>query len=168
MTRNGVGSFSDLPADRDLAFLHRLQHRALHFRRGAIDFIREQQVGEDGPLVDVKVAGLLVDDLRADDVGREHIDGELDALELEVDRLGDVIDEERLREAGQPLQQQMAAGEERDHHALDDDILADDDFGDALAHAGDELLRQSAHGRCGRGAEMEVRGWFGMQEILIW
>ena len=40
----------------------------------------------------------------------------------------------------------MAAGEERDHDALDDDILADDDLADARADVGDELMG-SLHGR---------------------
>jgi hypothetical protein len=34
----------------------------------------------------------------------------------------------------------VAAGEARNHDALDDDILADDDLADARADVGDELV----------------------------
>ena len=157
------GQLQVLAADRDLALLHRLEHRALHLRRGAVDFIGQQQVREDGPVVDAEVAALLVDDLRADDVGRQHVDGELDALEVEVDRLGDGVDEQRLGEAGHALQQQVAAGEQRDHHALDDDILADDDLGDALADAGDELLGGLRFGAGGGAADGD-----GVEALKFW
>jgi hypothetical protein len=40
----------------------------------------------------------------------------------------------------------VAAGEERDHDALDDDVLADDDLADARADVGDELMG-SLYGR---------------------
>jgi hypothetical protein len=36
-------------ADRDVLLLHRFEQRALRFRRRAIDFIREQDVGKTGP-----------------------------------------------------------------------------------------------------------------------
>jgi hypothetical protein len=38
------------------------------------------------------------------------------------------------------LQQQVAARQQRNHHALNDDILTDNDFADALANAADKLL----------------------------
>ena len=47
---------------------------------------------------------------------------------------------------GDALQQQMAAGEERDHDALDDDVLADDDLADARPDVADELVG-GLHGR---------------------
>ena len=135
-----------LTAEGDFALLHRLEHRALHLRRGAIDFIGEEQVREDRAAVDAEVAGLLVDDFGADDVGRQHVDRELNATEIQVDGLGDRVHEERLRQAGHTLQEQVTAGEERDHDALDDDVLADDDLADARTDVGDELVG-GLHGR---------------------
>ena len=44
-----------LLADRDLALLHRLEQGALHLRRGAVDLVGQQQVGEDRPLVDAEL-----------------------------------------------------------------------------------------------------------------
>ena len=46
----GRGQGEGLAADRDLALLHRLEQRRLHFGRGAVDLVGEQDVGEDGTL----------------------------------------------------------------------------------------------------------------------
>ena len=70
-----------LVADRDAALLHRFEQGALDLGRGPVDLVGQQQVGEDRPLVDAEVVGPLVEDLRADDVGGEQVDGELDAGE---------------------------------------------------------------------------------------
>ena len=49
MTMNGSGSEMNRAFGRDLPLAHRLQHRRLRARRGAIDFIRKHDVGEDRP-----------------------------------------------------------------------------------------------------------------------
>ena len=46
----------------------------------------------------------------------------------------------QLQTQVQQLQEQMTAGEERNQDAFDDDILADDDFGNAFADSSDERL----------------------------
>jgi len=144
-----------LATQGDLALLHGFKHGALHLRSRAVDLVREQQVREDRPAVNTEFAGLLIDDFGPEDVRRQHIDGELDPLEVEVDGLGNGVDQERLREARHALQQQVAAGEERDHHAFDDDVLADDDQADAFTHGADELLGGLGGGHGTKG----VRGW---------
>ena len=67
---------------RDLPLLHRFEQRALRLRGGAIDFVGEQDVGEDRALLDAEDGGLRVVDARAEDVGRHHVRGELNPLEL--------------------------------------------------------------------------------------
>ena len=96
--------------------------------------------------MNAEFSGLLIDDFRADDVRRQHVHGELNTAEVQVDSLGDGINKQRLREARHTLQEQVAAGEHCDHDALDDDVLTDDDLADARAHVADELLG-SLHGR---------------------
>ena len=63
---------------------------------------------------------ILLDHFRAEDVGRHQVGRELDAVELEVDRLGQLLDEQRLRQPGHAAQQAVAAGEERDENLADD------------------------------------------------
>ena len=86
---------------------------------------------------------LLVEDLGAGDVGRHQIGRELDALEVEIEDVGERLDEQRLRQAGHAGDQAVAAGEERDQHLLDDLVLSDDDLAElgenALAAFGDAL-----------------------------
>ena len=130
-----------LVADRHAPLLHGLEQGALHLGRGSVDLVGQEQVGEDRPLVHAEIVGPLVEDLRADDVGGEQVDGELDAGEVEVDRLGQGRDQERLGQARHALKQQMPAGEQRDQEPLDDDVLADHDRPDSLAHGPDELER---------------------------
>ena len=88
--------------DRDLLLLHCLEERGLHLRRRAIDLVGENDVREDRPLLRAELAGLLIEDLRAEHVGGEQIRGELDALEARVDRFGERLHRERLREPGTP------------------------------------------------------------------
>ena len=119
--------------------------RALHLRGGAVDLVGQQQVREDRPLVDAELVGPLVEDLRADDVGRKQVDGELDAGEMEVDRLGEDRDQQGLGQPGHALKQQVAAGEQGDQQPLDDHVLADDHGPHALADRADELERLSGN-----------------------
>ena len=66
----------------------------------------------DEPDLAPAAAAILLDHLGADDVGRHQVGRELDAVELEVDRLRERLDQQRLGEAGHAAQQHVAAGEE--------------------------------------------------------
>jgi hypothetical protein len=77
-----LGQRVGFAAVRDAALLHRLQQRGLRFGRRPVDFVREQHVGEDRPLHEREfleaALGILLDDLRADNVGRQQVRRELD------------------------------------------------------------------------------------------
>ena len=127
-------------------FLHRFEQRGLGLGRRAVDFVRENHVREDRAFDEDHLAAagrVLLENLRAGDVGGHEVRRELDALELEVEDLRERLDEERLGEAGRAGDEAVAAGEERDEELLDDFALADDDLAqlgaDARA-AGDELF----------------------------
>jgi hypothetical protein len=81
ITRNGSRHPVGLAGDRHLPLLHHLEQRALHLGRRAVDLVGEQQVGEHRAERGGEVAGLLVVDARADQVGRHQVGRELDALE---------------------------------------------------------------------------------------
>src|SRR5207247_8249503 len=70
-----------LAADRDLLFLHRLEQRRLDFGGRAIDFVREDEVREQRTLFGIELLRALIEDHRADHVGRQQVGRELDALE---------------------------------------------------------------------------------------
>ena len=48
-----------LAADRDLVLLHRLQQRGLGFRRGAVDLVGQDHVGEDRAAEELATRGAL-------------------------------------------------------------------------------------------------------------
>jgi hypothetical protein len=114
-----------LAGDRHLALLHHLQQRALHLGRRAVDLVGQQQVGEHRPQRGAEVAGLLVVDARADQVGRHQVGRELDALELAAQRARQGLDRQRLGQPGHAFDQQMALRQHGDHHALQKAVLAD-------------------------------------------
>ena len=117
---------------RDLVFLHRFQQRGLGLGRGAVDLVGEDHVGEDRPLDELHpaaaVAGLL-EDLGAGDVRRHQVGGELDALELQVEDLGDRADQQRLGQPRRTGDQAVPAGEQADQELMRRLLLADDDLG---------------------------------------
>ena len=70
--------------------------------------------------------GVLLEHLRAGDVGGHEVGRELDALAAEVERAGQRAGHERLGQAGRADEQAVAAREERDEHLADHVGLADD------------------------------------------
>ena len=100
---------------------HRLEQRALRLRRGAIDLVGQQHLGEHRPRMEGEAGGVAVVDRHADDVGRQKIRGELDALQAEPEAGRERVRERRLAHAGQVLDQQVAAREqarEREPHRV--------------------------------------------------
>ena len=76
----------------------------------------------------------LSENVGAGDVRRHQVGRELNALERDVEDLGDRADHERLGQPGHADEQTMAAGEDRREDLFDDVILADDDFVQFLPH----------------------------------
>ena len=137
-----------LALDGDLGLLHGLEQRALRLRRGAIDLVGEEQVGEDRTAAVLERAPPLVEQEAARDVARQEIGRELDALEVQVERLRDQPRDERLRETRVVLDQDVAVGEDAGQELLQHGRLPDDDPAqrarDVLAAVGDGV---ELHGR---------------------
>ncbi len=127
-----LGHAVRLARDRDLILLHHFEKRALHLGGRAVDLVGEQQVREHGPERGGELAGLLVVDAGADEVGRDEVGRELDALERALQGPGHRLHGERLREAGHAFDQKVALREHRDHHALEEAVLPDDDLLDLV------------------------------------
>ena len=133
-------------ADRDLLFLHGLEESALYFRRGSIDFVRQYQVGEDGAFLDREFTGSRIIDLGADDVGREQVGRELDAVKTELQPLGQRAHRQGLGQAGHALEQDVPAGQEPYQQPVDHGPLADDDLLQLAVEpvqAGSEVLHET-------------------------
>jgi hypothetical protein len=85
---------------RYLILVHRFQQCALRLGCGAIDFIRQHDVGEDRSGPELEAVGLLAVDTDADDVGRQHVRSKLDAMKSAVERAGQGVRQGRLSYAG--------------------------------------------------------------------
>ena len=114
--------------DSYLAFLHDLQQRALHLSRRAVDLIRQQQVGENRAERSGEFAGFLVEDPRADQVGRHKIGRELDAFELASDGLRQCLDCQGFGKPRHSFYQDVAARQQRHQHPLQQVILPDNNL----------------------------------------
>ena len=71
----------------------------------------------------------------ADDVRRHQVGRELDAVEPEVQRLGQGAHETGLAEAGDALEQDVAIRQQADDRAVHDLLLAHDHLADLAAQA---------------------------------
>ncbi len=136
---HGVGD----PADRHLVLLHDLEQRRLHLRRGAVDLVGQQEVREDRAELDVEARLAGPQDAGADEVGGHQVGRELDAREAAADDVGDGAHGERLGQAGHALDEQVAAGEQRDEHPFEQVVLAGHDPAD--------LEQRGLEGGLGRG-----------------
>ena len=94
-----------------MILLHRLEQRRLRLGRRAVDLVGQDDLREDRALQESQRAMpvLLVEDLGAGDVGRHQIRRELDALEAQVENLGERLDQQRLRQTRHAGEQAVAA-----------------------------------------------------------
>ena len=130
----------------DLRFVHRFEQRGLRFRRGAVDFVGDDDVGENraGLEFEFLVRGIV--DADADHVARQHVRRELNALERAVEGAREGLRQSGLADAGNVFDQQVAAREQRRERQLDDVFLA-------LHHARNRALK---FGEAGAGGVVAV------------
>ena len=133
-----------LLADRHLALLHHLEQRRLHLGRRAVDLVGEQEVAEDRAELGVERSLPRAVHARADEVGRDEVRRELDALERAAEHVGDGLDRQRLREAGDALDQEVPAREQADEHALEHLVLPGDHALDLEDRALDDVALGAA------------------------
>ncbi len=108
--------FRQIPAfalDAHLRLAHRFEQGRLRARRGAVDFVRQQDVCEHRAFVKMKLLVALVENGNAQNVRRQQVRRELEPFELRVNGSGQRLGQRRLAGAGKILQQHMAARRER-------------------------------------------------------
>ncbi len=157
--------------DRDLKIVHRFQQRGLRARRGAVDFIGEHDVREKRAGMKFELVVLLIVYRNADDVGRQQIGRELDALESAVDRLRQRSGEHRFSDTGDVLDQHMTAREQTHEHVLDCFPFSNDGGFDILDECA-EFLRGEGRGggragKRGRGGHGWGNSWVRMRSRRI-
>src|SRR5207245_2712327 len=121
-----------LAAGRHVIFLHGLKQSRLCLGGSAIDLIGEDHVGEDRPFDETKRALsrrlVFFKNVRAGDVGRHQVRGELDAVEVELQHAGEAGNHQRLGQSRYADQQTMSPREHGRQEQFYYFVLADDDF----------------------------------------
>ena len=110
--------------DRDLPFVHRFEQSGLRLRSGAVDFIGQQNIGEDRAALEFKFLLGSGVDRDAQHVRRQHVAGELDALKSAVDGAGDGLAERGLADSRDAFDQQVAFGENGDQGEAENVVFA--------------------------------------------
>ena len=122
-----------LTGNGHLAFLHRLQQRRLRAGARPVDLVRHEELGEDraGYEAEALAAGAgVVEHLRAQDVGRHQVGGELHPFLGETQDYPQGLGQAGLGEARDTYQQRVTAGQNGDQRVLDHALLAEDDPAD--------------------------------------
>ena len=117
---------------RDLAFVHGLEQRRLRLRRGAVDFVGQQNVGEDRAALEFELLLGGGVDRNAQHVGRQHVAGELHALKTAIESARQRLAKRGLAHAGNAFDQQVSAGQHGNQGEADDFVLAADDFAERV------------------------------------
>ena len=110
--------------DGDLSLGHRFEQRRLGLGSRAVDLIGEYHVGKDRARLELEGAGALVENFQSQDVRRQHVRGELNALECAVEASGEGLRKRRLADAGNVFNQQVPACQQRDQCQFNDIRLA--------------------------------------------
>ena len=107
-----------------LRFVHGFQQRRLRLRRRAIDFVRQDDVGENRSGLEIESLLDLIEDAGAHHVGGQQVRSKLDALERAVEGVRQRLRQRRLAHARHVFDQQVALGEQCHDREADDFILA--------------------------------------------
>jgi hypothetical protein len=142
----GVWEKMGLAHDRDAALLHGLKKGGLGLGGGAVDFVGEDQVGEErAGLKDEAAAGFcLLEHGIAGDVAWEEVGGELDAFGIEAKGLGKTFDEFGFAETGEAFKEDVTTCKETGEDVLNERILAEENAAQGLSELVD--LRGSVGG----------------------
>jgi hypothetical protein len=107
--------------------------------RSPVDLVGEKDVVKDGAFLKLKAAVLGPVDLGPGQIRRQQIRGELHAVKIAVDALGQLLDSSGLGETRRPLDEHMTITEQGDDEPVDERFLSD--------NAGAELGPQRAEAR---------------------
>ncbi len=125
----------------DLSLGHGFEQGRLHLGRRAVDLICQHDVMEQRTALELEAARLRPENVRACEIGRQQIGGELHAVEIRLDITGQRLDHGGLGQAGSTLHQQMTVREQRHQQAVNQMRLANDAASQVVANVQKSLLQ---------------------------
>lgn len=108
----GLVKFVRVSVHGDLVLFHTFKKRGLGLGRGAIDFVTDNDVREDGSRAELELSRCLVVDGYACYVRGEEIGGELNAADRAVDGPGQGLGEEGFTHARDVFKEKVPLGEQ--------------------------------------------------------
>src|SRR5581483_3228356 len=146
--------------DRHVPLGHDLEQRRLDLGRGPVDLVGQHDVGEHGAELDLEGLRRRLVDPGADEVGGDQVGGELHLDKVTAHRAGQRLGGQRLGQAGRPLQQAVAPGQQADEQPLGHPVLADDDLLDFEQGPLQDLrLGPLLHRKLDHDLQDRVRSW---------
>jgi hypothetical protein len=113
--------------DGDLVLVHRFEECGLRLRSGAVDFVGEQDVGENGTVFEFEALLSGGKDRDSDDVTGQHVTGELHTLKSAIDGTGDGLAECGFTNARDTFDEDVTFRENGDERKTEDVVFAPDD-----------------------------------------
>ncbi len=135
----------------DLAFGHGFEQGGLGARGGAVDFVGQDDLGEERAGAELELGRLRVEDGAAGDVVGQEVGGALQAFEGAAEAAGQGAGQHGFGHARNVLQQDVPLGQEGDQGPDNLVALADDDLPDIVNNT-------AGKGRDGRGARLAPGG----------
>ncbi len=114
----------------NLALAHGFQQGSLGARRGPVDFVGKQNVGEGRAGKKLKGARLLVEDAHTGNVAGQQVGRALQPAEVGVEAARQRACQHCLANAGHIFKQHVAVAQQGNHQQFNDFALADYDFFD--------------------------------------
>ena len=157
--------------DSDMSFLHGFQQSSLGLWRRTIDFVGQQNVGEQRPLDKLEDSPasfrIILQHVGARNVRRHQVGRKLNAAKGQLQNTGDGAAEQCLRQSGNADKQAMPATKHGNQQLINNFILADDHFADFLTHALIGICQATnclffKRSRCNFGAIVGTL-WFGVR-----
>ncbi len=101
-----------LAVDGHLTLLHAFEQAGLGAGYGAVNLVCKQHMGDDGTRMERKTARLLIIDIKAGNVGRQKIRGELNPVKGTADAFCQGFCKQGFGDTGDILQQYVAIGQQ--------------------------------------------------------
>ena len=110
-----------------LSFFHRFQQGRLHFGRGAVDFVRQHEAVEHGARMEFERAVARHEHVHAEQIGRQHVVGELDALVTQAEHRRQRCGQRGFADAGHVFQQNVSTRQNAGDQLFQNRLFAQDD-----------------------------------------
>jgi len=116
--------------------LHRFEQSGLRARRGAIDFVGENDLRHERTRAIFKLLRLLIIHRQPGDIAGQQIGRELNPAKRATERTRERFGERRLADTWDIFKEDVPFAQERDEREIDDLAFADDDLANIGANRG--------------------------------